>query len=103
MSFKLTIGKVAILGIDAVHNQAIISISPYVNEDNIVRDYLYTFLALITGYTATTEAIKGATLNSKKIAEMLVPLPPLAEQRRIVSAVNTALTSIMSRQAVIQR
>lgn len=97
MSFKLTIGKVAILGIDAVHNEAIISISPYVNEDNIVRDYLYTFLALITGYTATTEAIKGATLNSKKIAEMLVPLPPLAEQRRIVSAVNTALTSIMSR------
>ena len=95
MSFKLTIGKVSILGINAVHNEAIISIFPFINEDNITRDYLYNFLSIITGYTASTDAIKGATLNSKKISEMLVPLPPLQEQKRIVEALDNVLASIM--------
>ena len=95
MSFKLTIGKVSILGINAVHNEAIISIFPFINEDNIIRDYLYNFLSIITGYTASTDAIKGATLNSKKISEMLVPLPPLQEQKRIVEALDNVLASIM--------
>ena len=94
MSFKLTIGKVSILGINAVHNEAIISIYPYVNDGYITRDYLYNFLSIITGYTSSTDAIKGATLNSKKISEMLVPLPPLAEQARIVNALNRVLKSI---------
>ena len=95
MSFKLTIGKVSILGIDAVHNEAIISIFPFVSDDNITRDYLFNFLSIITGYTASTDAIKGATLNSKKISEMLVPLPPLQEQKRIVRALDNVLASIM--------
>ena len=95
MSFKLTIGKVSILGINAVHNEAIISIFPFINEDNITRDYLYNFLSIITRYTASTDAIKGATLNSKKISEMLVPLPPLQEQKRIVEALDNVLASIM--------
>ena len=95
MSFKLTIGKVSILGINAVHNEAIISIFPFVSDDNITRDYLFNFLAIITGYTASTDAIKGATLNSKKISEMLVPLPPLQEQKRIVIALDNVLASIM--------
>ena len=94
MSFKLTIGKVSILGINAVHNEAIISIYPYVNDGYITRDYLYNFLLIITGYTSSTDAIKGATLNSKKISEMLVPLPPLTEQSRIVNALNSVLKSI---------
>ena len=95
MSFKLTIGKVSILGIDAVHNEAIISIFPLVSDENITRDYLFNFLSIITGYTASTDAIKGATLNSKKISEMLVPLPPLQEQKRIVKALDNVLASIM--------
>ena len=95
MSFKLTIGKVSILGVNAVHNEAIISIFPFINEGNITRDYLYNFLSIITGYTSSTDAIKGATLNSKKISEMLVPLPPLQEQKRIVEALDNVLASIM--------
>ena len=73
----------------------IISIFPFINEDNITRDYLYNFLSIITRYTASTDAIKGATLNSKKISEMLVPLPPLQEQKRIVEALDNVLASIM--------
>ncbi|MGC4421199.1 type I restriction endonuclease, partial [Streptococcus suis] len=39
MSFKLTIGKVA-LEVPASHNEAIISIFPYGDKENIIRDYL---------------------------------------------------------------
>lgn len=85
MSFKLTIGKVSILGIDAVHNEAIISIFPYYDNNEAIKFFLYNFLSLFTGYTSSTDAIKGATLNSSKIREMLIPLPPLAEQERIVA------------------
>ncbi len=97
MSFKLTIGKVSILEIDAVHNEAIISIFPFITDENIIRNYLFNFLSIITSYTASTDAIKGATLNSKKISEMLVPLPPLEEQRRIVekiTKINQGIESI---------
>lgn len=88
MSFKLTIGRVSILGLDAVHNEAIISIFPYINKDRIIRNYLFNTLGLLTEYVHTTGAIKGKTLNSSKISSMLIPLPPLSEQRRIVSKIE---------------
>lgn len=94
MSFKLTIGRVSILGMDATHNEAIISIYPYVDKNNSLRDYLLHFLRLLTSYIQTTNAIKGSTLNSSKMSQMLIPLPPLSEQRRIVTKLEELLQEI---------
>ena len=85
MSFKLTIGRVSILGVDAVHNEAIISIYPYLNKNNSIRDWLFYTLGLIVEYVDQTDAIKGSTLNKEKMSTMLIPLPPLNEQNRIIS------------------
>ncbi|VQQ72293.1 type I restriction-modification system, S subunit [Streptococcus pneumoniae] len=73
MSFKLSIGKVAILDIPATHNEAIISIFPYANKENIIRDYLMIFLPLISTLGDSKDAIKGKTLNSTSISELLIP------------------------------
>ena len=91
MSFKLTVGRVSILDIPAVHNEAIISIFPYVNTDNICRDYLFKVLPMLSNYGDTKNAIKGKTLNSTSLYNLLIPLPPLEEQRRIVSRLDELL------------
>ncbi len=83
MSFKLTIGKVSILNIDSFHNEAIISIYPYYDEGNTLRDYLFKVLPLISNYGNTKNAIKGKTLNSKSINNLLIPIANLNELRKI--------------------
>ncbi len=88
MSFKLTVGRVSILDINAVHNEAIISILPY---ECVTRDYLFKVLPFISNYGDTKTAIKGKTLNKKSIDNLMIPLPPLAEQKRIVEKLEELL------------
>ena len=85
MSFKLTIGKIARLGIAAFHNEAIISIRPHLAE---LDPYLFKVLPAAARQGVTKAAIKGATLNRESLTNILIPLPPLAEQHRIVAKVD---------------
>jgi type I restriction enzyme S subunit len=85
MSFKLTIGKIVRLGIASYHNEAIISIRPHSSD---LDGYLFVVLPDRARAGETKGAIKGATLNRESIANILVPLAPLAEQHRIVAKVD---------------
>lgn len=76
MSSKLTVGKCSILNIDAFHNEGIISIYPYYDDD-ILKQYLFKILPFMTKYGDTKCAIKGNTLNSKSLNNLLIPLPPI--------------------------
>ena len=90
MSFKLTVGKCSILNIDAFHNEGIISIYPkYKNET--LQHYLFKILPYITKYGDVKGAIKGNTLNSKSLNNLLIPLPPIEEQQRIVDKIEQLL------------
>lgn len=94
MSFKLTVGKVSILGIDAVHNEAIISIYPYHDRDYIMRNYLFKVLPYMSVFGKTKKAIMGFTLNSDSLSRLLIPIPPLEEQHRIVAKIEEILPYI---------
>ena len=100
MSFKLTVGRVSILGMDAVHNEAIISIFPFINTDDVLRDYLKTMLPFLSVYGESKKAIKGFTLNSASLNQIPVPLPPLAEQRRIVAKIEELMPFVEQYAAV---
>ena len=85
MSFKLTVGRTSILDIDAYHNEAIISIYPYIDEEYALRDFLFYSLPLLSNMGESKDAIKGKTLNSWSLNRLLIPLPPLKEQRHIIN------------------
>lgn len=90
MSFKLTVGRCSILNIDAFHNEGIISIYPKY-ENVILKKYLMKVLPYLTKYGDKKGAIKGNTLNSKSLKELMIPLPPIEEQQRIVDKIEELL------------
>lgn len=94
MSFKLTVGRTSILGIEAYHNEAIITVMPYTDVDNTLRDYLFYMLPIISNKGDSKDAIKGKTLNGKSLNSLLIPLPPLLEQKRIVAKINLVNSKI---------
>ena len=103
MSFKLTVGKVSILGIDAFHNEAIISIYPFVDPDKITTMFLFATLPLLSQSGDTKSAIKGNTLNSDSLDALLIPLPPIMEQKRIFDKLHELTTPLLGYGAAEQK
>ena len=103
MSFKLTVGKVSILGIDAFHNEAIISIYPFVDPDKITTMFLFATLPLLSQSGNTKSAIKGNTLNSDSLDALLIPLPPIMEQKRIFDKLHELTTPLLDYGAAEQK
>ena len=103
MSFKLTVGKVSILGIDAFHNEAIISIYPFVDPDKITTMFLFATLPLLSQSGDTKSAIKGNTLNSDSLDALLIPLPPIMEQKRIFDKLHELTTPLLDYSAAEQK
>jgi type I restriction enzyme S subunit len=91
MSFKLTIGRVATLGIDAFHNEAIISIFP---KEGIDQRYLGYWLSQVDYDRLHDRQIKGNTLNQEKIDRIPVARPPQNEQARIADILDAVRKSI---------
>ena len=98
MSFKLTIGKISKLKIPAYHNEAIVSIKPYLDE---IEPYLFLALPKFAKEGSFKNAIKGKTLNKESLKNIWIPLPPLDEQLKIVEKtekINSLLEKIESKR-----
>lgn len=95
MSFKLTIGRIATLGINACHNEAIISIYP---KPGIDQRYLGYFLAQVDYDALQDRQVKGNTLNREKIDRIKVLVPPLEEQSSIADILDLLRRNIEIQQ-----
>lgn len=93
MSFKLTIGRVATLGMPAVHNEAIISIYP---KPGIEQRFLGYYLSQVDYSQLQDRQIKGNTLNKSKIDRIPVPLPSGDEQKAIADLLDVVRDAIAS-------
>lgn len=92
MSFKLTIGRVATLGIPACHNEAIISIYPRKGVD---QRYLAYFLSQVDYSDHQDRQVKGNTLNQAKIDRIPVLLPSTTlEQKSIADVLDRCREAI---------
>ena len=90
-----TRGKASWLRYDATINQHLAFISP--QKDLLYSDFLqlalsasYEILRMISEGTGST---KGA-LTCEQVGEFLIPLPPLAEQRKILSDISSVKVRI---------
>ena len=96
MSFKLTIGRVATLGVAACHNEAIISIHP---RDGVNQAYLGYFLSQVDYADHQDRQVKGNTLNQDKINRIPVVLPPKPEQDAMAAVLDTVRSAIATERA----
>ena len=87
MSFKLTVGRTCILGIDAYHNEAIVTFLLPEWLDAL-KTYLFWLLPVFTNASDSKDAVKGKTLNKDSINSTDIPLPPLSIQKAIVSKIE---------------
>jgi len=100
VSFKLSLGRLAYAGKDLFSNEAIAAL--YVEKNiALAKDYLYWALTNFDWDNAVGSDIKvkGKTLNKAKLKEILIPLPPIPEQQRIVVILDQAFADIEKARA----
>ena len=91
VSFKLTLGRIAIAGCDLYTNEAIAAL--YINsESQLDRSFLLYSLSFFDWHAAAEgdEKVKGKTFNKAKLKEIPIALPHLEEQKSIVAVLDEA-------------
>jgi type I restriction enzyme, S subunit len=98
LSFKLTIGRVAVAAVPLYTNEAIAGL----RSEAILHDYLYYGLQQWNLLAGVDQAIKGATLNKEKLRkiEFECPQDP-AEQLEIATVLRTVDRAIERTGALI--
>lgn len=96
-----TIGKVAYLNVEGATNQQINSIIP--RRINNLYVYYYTLSSyfhdtLIENSSSTTLPI----INKSRMGELLIPLPPLKEQQRIVDRIESLFEKLDKAKELIE-
>ena len=89
---SMSFGRPYILNIDGCIHDGWLVISP--KGTVFDKDFLYYVLSSTFAYNQFCDSVSGAVvknLNSDKVRESLLPLPPLTEQKRIVAAIEKML------------
>ena len=89
---SMSFGRPYISNIDGCIHDGWLVISPA--KDSYTQDFLFYLLSSRFAYDQFCGKVSGAVvqnLNSDKVAEAIIPIPPLAEQKRIVAFLDKIL------------
>jgi restriction endonuclease S subunit len=100
MSFKLSIGIVAILKEDMFTNEAIANFK-IKDKSLITPEYLYYALKTLN-FDNTDRAVMGATLNKSKLNDIKIPYCDIKSQKKIVEVLDKAQELIDKRKEQIE-
>jgi type I restriction enzyme M protein len=98
ISFKLSVGKVAIAGTDLYTNEAIAALIP--KDKRVLPKYLYYLLPRIS-LTGGRKAAKGNTSSKARLAAARIPLPSIAKQRDFIRDMEHIEVAIAKYEAAI--
>lgn len=87
MSFKLSIGKVAITKEDLYSNEAVMAF----NDKHVVEllpEYIYYLFRQKDWSAGTNKAVMGKTLNKATLLQIKINVCPIQKQREIVGVLN---------------
>jgi len=95
VSFKLTLGRMAVAGDDLFTNEAIAALALR-DDAGITQKSLYYALTFFDWEKATDgdQKIKGRTMNKAKLKEIDVAFPNFSEQHRIFTILDEAFEGI---------
>ena len=90
--YGATIGKVGILNIEATTNQACCACLPF---NGIYNEFLFYFLmSQNKNFNKMGEGGAQPNISRTKIINYLFPVPPLNEQKRIVTRIKNLINLI---------
>ncbi len=102
MSFKLSIGKVAITASELYTNEAIMAfIDKGKNQFN--KDYLYYLFNGIDWTEGSNKAVKGLTLNKATLTQKYIYLPTLQIQSQVVKKLDRLSDLIEKRKQQLEK
>ena len=99
---SMSFGRPYILNVDGCIHDGWLVISPI--GEAYTSDFLYYLLSSSFAYEQFTNVASGGVvtnLNSNKVADTIFPLPPLAEQKRIVSKIEFIFTQMDTIEAAL--
>ncbi|HKT46215.1 MAG TPA: restriction endonuclease subunit S [Candidatus Acidoferrales bacterium] len=97
--YGATVGKLGVLGIDAATNQAVCGVFPI---EGIDKSYLKLYLEAIRGKLIRLgQGGAQPNISQEILRNLVVPIPSVAEQVRIVSEVDRCLSLIRETEAQV--
>lgn len=101
--YGATAGRSAKLGIDAATNQAC-AVLHDINSDLILTDFLWIYLiSQIENFKLLASGSAQPNLNASKVANYLVPIPSIQEQKNILNDINAIKKRISQLEMEIEK
>lgn len=100
-SFKMSVGRFGFTTEDCCTNEAIIAIKKEDTKENL--DYLYYLLPKYFNDNAEKNGQGIPLLNSKKIKDIILDIPPLEEQNKIVNFLKKYENLIENQKKLLEK